>query len=155
VGNLVWENMFKEFLMSSEQNKVLVRRYYEEVVNTGDVERIDGFIGPDYVEVHDGKRYECGIEGAKDHICGGSKTYRDLHLEIEKQIAEGEWVVTCLTATGIHEGEWLGIKPTGKAVSFTVVNVDKVVNGRIVEHGGAANMLGPLLEIGAVKVVGE
>ena len=41
------------------------------------------------------------------------------------------------------------------AVTFTGVNVDRVVNGRIVEHGGAANLLGPLLEIGAVRVVGD
>lgn len=52
-------------------------------------------------------------------------------------------------------GSWLGMKPTGKDVEFTGVNVDKVVEGRIVEHGGAANMLEPLLEIGAVQVVGE
>jgi predicted ester cyclase len=138
----------------SDENKKLVRRYYEEMVNTGKVEHIEHFISPEYVKVHDGKRYAIGIEGAGKHILGGHETYRDLRLEIEKQIAEGQWVVTCLTARGIHQGTWLGIKPTGKQVSFSVVNVDKVVDGRIVEHGGAANMLGPLLEIGAVKVVG-
>jgi len=138
----------------SEENKILVRRFYEEIVNTGNVDRIENFIAPEYEEVHDGKRYAIGIEGAKEHVLGGRQTYRDLHLAIEKQIAEGEWVVTCLTARGIHQGMWLGIKPTGKAVSFTVVDVDRVVDGRIVEHGGAANMLGPLLEIGAIRVVG-
>jgi hypothetical protein len=46
------------------------------------------------------------------------------------------------------------MKPTGKMVTYTGVNVDRVVSGKIVEHGGAANMLGPLLEIGAVRVVG-
>jgi predicted ester cyclase len=64
-------------------------------------------------------------------------------------------VVTCITARGTHKGSWLGIKPTGKPVVFTGVNIDRVVDGRIVEHGGAANMLGPLLEIGAIKVVGK
>jgi predicted ester cyclase len=75
-----------------------------------------------------------------------------LRLTIEKQIAEGDWVVSCITASGIHSGSWLGIKPTGKAVSFTSVNVDKVIDGKIVEHGGAANLLNSLLEIGAIKV---
>ena len=46
------------------------------------------------------------------------------------------------------------MEPTGKPVAFTGVNVDRVVEGRIVEHGGAANLLGPLLEIGAATVVG-
>ena len=139
--------------MSSDENKILVHRYYEGIVNSGKVDQIEDFISPEYVEVHDGKRYEAGIEGARKHILGGHETYRDLSLTIEKQIAEGQWVVTCLTACGIHQGTWLGIKPTGKKVSFTVVNVNKVVDGRIVEHGGAANMLGPLLEIGAVQAV--
>ncbi len=62
-------------------------------------------------------------------------------------------MATCITARGTHRGEWLGIKPTGTAVAFTGVNIDRVVGGRIVEHGGAANMLGPLLEIGAIKLV--
>jgi len=46
------------------------------------------------------------------------------------------------------------MKPTGKAIAFTGVNIDRVVGNRIVEHGGAANRLGPLLESGAIKVVG-
>jgi len=78
----------------------------------------------------------------------------DLHLTVERQIAEGDWVVTQVTAQGVHTGVWMGIEPTGKPVEFSCVNVDKVIDGRIVEHGGAANMLGPLLKIGAVRVVG-
>ncbi len=141
--------------MSVEQNKTLVRCYYEEVVNTGRVDGIEEFIAPDYTEVHEGRRYPVGVEGAKAHIVGVRETYGDLRLSIERQIAEGEWVATCITARGVHQGSWLGIRPTGKPVAFTGVNIDRVVGGRIVEHGGAANMLAPLLEIGAVKVQGD
>lgn len=140
--------------MSLEDNKSIVRRYYEQVVNTGNVDLVESFVSPEYTEVDEGKRNAIGIEGAKAHIIGVRQTYPDLHITIEQQIAEGEWVVTCITARGTHKGSWLGIKPTGKPVAFTGVNVDRVVDGRIVEHGGAANMLGPLLEIGAIKVVG-
>ena len=140
--------------MSLEDNKAIVRRFYEEIVNTGNVDLIERLISPEYTEVMDGIRYLAGIEGAKEHIIGVRQTYPDLHLTIERQIAEGEWVVTCITARGTHQGWWLGIRPTGKSVVYTGVNVDRVVGGRIAEHGGAANMLGPLLEIGAVKVVG-
>lgn len=140
--------------MSIEGNKALARRYYEEVVNTGKVELTGQFISPEYTEVMDGTRYSVGIDGAKSHVIGVRQTYPDLHITIEQQIAEGEWVVSCITARGTHTGSWLGIKPTGKQVIFTGVNVDRVVGGLMVEHGGAANMLGPLLEIGAIKVVG-
>lgn len=140
--------------MSLKDNKKIVRKYYEEVVNTGDVGLIESYVSPEYTEVLDGKRHPKGIEGAKAHVLGVRQTYPDLQIVIERQIAEGEWVVSCITASGTHIGPWLGIKPTGKHVVFTGVNVDRVVNGRIVEHGGAANMLGPLLEIGAIMVVG-
>jgi predicted ester cyclase len=141
--------------MSTEENKTLVRRFYEEVVAARDVGRLSEFVAPDYVEVFDNVRYPCGVEGAKAHIEGGHETYSPLFLTVDRQIAEGDWVVTQVTVRGIHSGgSWLGIKPTGKAIEFTCVNVDRVLDGRIVEHGGAANMLGPLLKVGAVKVVG-
>lgn len=140
--------------MSPEANKEVVRRFYEKVINEMKVELIPELVSEDYTEVMDGRRYEVGIEGAEAHALGVRETYPDLHLTIDRQIAEGEWVVTCVTVSGTHLGEWMGIGPTGKRVTFTGVNVDRVVAGRLVEHGGAANMLGPLLEIGAVRVVG-
>jgi predicted ester cyclase len=135
-----------------DRNKLLVRRDYEEIVNTGDVERLSEFISSDYVEVHRNTRHHVGLEGAKEHVAGVRKTYPDLHLTIEPQIAEGEWVVTCVTSRGAHHGVWLGMKPTGKQVEMTAVNVDRVVDGRMVERGGAANLLEPLLEMGAVRI---
>lgn len=71
------------------------------------------------------------------------------------QIAEGEYVATCITARGTHKGEWMGIKPTCKVVTYTGVNINKIVDGLIVEHGGAVNMFDPLLEIGAIQIVGK
>jgi len=138
--------------MSTEENKLLVRRYLEEVVNTGNVGRLTEFISPDYTEVYNNARYPTGVDGAKKHVLGVRETYPDLHVEIEQQIAEGDWVVTRITARGTHSGSWLGMKPTGKAIEISGVNIDKVIDGRIVEHGGAANLLEPLLEIGAIRV---
>ena len=140
--------------MPTEENKRLIQRYVEEVVNTGNVDGIAEFISPEYVEVYNNTRHAIGIEGAKKHILGGRETYPDLHLTIERQIAEGQWVVTQATARGTHQGSWMGMKPTGKTVEITVVNVDRIVGGQIVEHGGAANLLEPLLAVGAIRVVG-
>ena len=126
--------------MSTDENKLLVRRFYEEVVNKGNVSRLAEFVPPD------------GLEGMKEHVLGVRNTYPDLHLTVEQQIAEGEWVVTCVTARGTHQGVWLGMRPTGKKVEMTGVNVDRVIDGRILEHGGAANLLEPLLEIGAIRI---
>ncbi len=142
-------------MTSMDQNKLLIRRYYEEVVNTGDIDRIPDFISSSYVENYNGVRNECGIEGAEAHIVGVRETFSDLTLSVERQIAEGEWVVSQVVARGVHTGSWMDMKPTGKAVEINAVNVDRVIDGKIIEHGGAANMLESLMHIGAVKVVSD
>jgi len=47
---------------------------------------------------------------------------------------------------GKHEGQWIGIKPTGRTLSFNGVDIDRMVDGKIVEHGGAVNTFETLLE---------
>jgi predicted ester cyclase len=145
----------RNYHMTIYENKKIVCRYIEEAVNTGNVENLDEFISRDYIETLDPSKKILGVDGARQHITGVRQTFPDLHLTIEKQISEGDWVVTCITARATHQGEWLGIRPTGKEVEITGVNVDKIVNGKIVEHGGAANMFEALLSIGAIQVVSE
>lgn len=139
--------------MSAEGNKGLVRSFYEDVVNTGDVRRMADFVAPDCVETDGKVRLVSGVEGMAEHVRAVREVYQGLTLTVEGQIAEGDWVVTCVTARGLHVGSWLGMRPTGKPLTFYGVNVDRVRDGKIVEHGGAANLLEPLLEAGALKVV--
>jgi predicted ester cyclase len=139
--------------VSLEKNKLLVRQYTEKIVNTGKIDEIDEYISPEYYGGNRPDRKVVGIEGAKQHILGVRQTYPDLHLTVEQQIAEGEWFITCIKAWGSHQGSWLGIKPTEKKVEITGVNIDRVIGDRIVEHGGATNLLEAFLEIGAIKVV--
>jgi predicted ester cyclase len=141
--------------MSIEASKALVRRYYEQIAGTGDVDRLADFIAPDYVEVHEGTRCSVGVEGARRHVLGVRETYPDLRLTVEQQVAEGEWVVTRVLMRGTHRGKWMGIRPTGRPVEVDTIDVDRVVDGRIVEHGGAANLLEPLLKVGAIRIVGD
>jgi predicted ester cyclase len=141
--------------MGTAENKDLVSRFILEVVNTGNVERISAFVSPDCVETDGALRVVSGVDGMASHIRGVRATYPDLQLTIERQIAEDDWVATQIAARGTHQGTWLGIRPTGRHLVFTGVNLDRIAGGRIVEHGGAANMLGPLLDIGAVRVVGD
>ncbi len=137
---------------TTAENKQLVRRYFEEVFNTGAVDRLPDFVAPEYVEVYDGRIHPLGLEGARAHVLGVRKAFPDLQITIEQQIAEDDWVASRITFEGTHLGDWLGMEPTGKAMVFTGVNLNRVVEGRIVEHGGAANMFGPLLEAGAIRI---
>ena len=137
--------------MTTDANKLLVRRYIEEIINRNDLDRLAEFVAFDYVETGDPAGASRGPQRAREHLVGVRTTFPDLCLKVGDQIAEGDWVVTRVTAVATHLGTWMGIKPTGKRLIFHGVNVDKVMAGRIVEHGGAADMLTPLLEAGAVR----
>lgn len=137
--------------MERTNNKTIIRRYIEQVENTGDVSNIMEFISVDYVEVYEGKRYPIGIKGAIDHVLGIRRVYPDLKLTIENQISEGEWVVTVYSVTGTFMDEWFDMKPTGKQITYTGVNVDRIRDGKIIEHGGAANLMEPLLKAGVIE----
>ena len=137
--------------MEATDNKKIIRRFIEEIENTGDVTNIHEFISEDYVEVHEGERYQIGIKGAIDHVQGVRRVFPDLKLTIENQISEGEWVATLYSVTGTFKNEWFGMKPTGKPITFTGVNLDRVKEGKIIEHGGASNLLDPLMKAGVIN----
>lgn len=137
--------------MDVQRNKDLVRELYEVVISTGDVGRMGEFISPDYVQEFEGVRIKVGLEGACNHLLGVRRTYSDLTMRVVQQIAEGEWVASCVVVEGVHDGQWLDIEPTHKKLTFTAVNVDRIVDGLMVEHGGAANLFGPLMEAGAIE----
>ncbi len=124
--------------MANDRAKLVARRFIETVVNTGNLDRVAEFIGP------------AAVEETRRHICGVRSTYPDLQVTVGLQIAEGELVVTRVTATGTHKGSHRGIAPTNKSVVIEGVNIARVKSGKIVEHWGAANTLEALVSIGAL-----
>ena len=81
-----------------EKNKSVVRRLLERVVNTGDVELLSDLIAPDCVETDGKVRIVSGVSGMVEHVRGVRSVYPDLHITIQRQIAEGEWVATAIVA---------------------------------------------------------
>lgn len=139
--------------MSISSNKQLIRDYIQHVINTGNVSKIHEYLSDNYTEVHDKLGEMIDHEEAKNRILGIYNTFPDFHIKVDRQIAEGDWVVTCCTITGTHSGVWMNMKPTGKKLEYKGVIVDKVRDGKIVEHGGAVNNFGAFLAAGAIKLV--
>lgn len=135
--------------MSEALNKTLARRFLEEVVNTGDVSRLQEFLANDFRLRHTDL---IGIEAARQHILTFHHCYPDLVVTVDGQVAEGDIVVTWFTMRGTHQGDWGGIKPTNKVLTLRGVNIQRVCDGRIVEQWGGANTLEALLEIGAIRL---
>lgn len=81
------------------------------------------------------------------------KTYPDYTIEIIRQFEDGETVVSEFIMKGTHKGEFIGITPTNKIIEMKGVDIDKIVNGKIVEHGGAVNTFEAFWENGLIKPV--
>jgi predicted ester cyclase len=100
--------------MPIEQNRELVRRFYGEVINGRDLDAIDRILSPDFT--HNGE--ERGREGQKAAVRDFLAGFSDLHNQIEIILGEGDLVAAHQKWTGTHDGEFLGVPPTGREVKF-------------------------------------
>jgi predicted ester cyclase len=136
--------------MSTKENKAVLRRCYEELINQKNLAAIDELIAENFV-IHDAPPgLPRGPEGAKIAISDFHTAFPDGHLTIDEMIAEGDTVSTRMTFHGTHTGEFQGIAPTGKAVTVQGVNMIRVVNGKKVELWGGLNLFSLLQQIGGI-----
>jgi steroid delta-isomerase-like uncharacterized protein len=127
--------------MSTEDNKALVRRIFEEVWNQGKMARIAEFYSPAAVE-HTSSGPVHGQEGLKQYIMMYRTAFPDAHYTVEDQIAEGDKVVTRWSGRGTHQGPLMGIPPTGKQGTVTGISIDRFEGGKIVETWTELDALG-------------
>jgi len=133
----------------SEQNKMLVRRAYEEVYNQGRLELIDELVTDDFV-VHVGAEDLHGPAALKEYVTMLRGGFPDLHLTIDMQVADGDIVVTRWTGHGTHTGAFQGIPPTGRRGSMTGIDIDRIHDGRTVECWTNTDELGLLQQLGVI-----
>ncbi|HXF70879.1 MAG TPA: ester cyclase [Thermoflexus sp.] len=142
--------------MSTEQNKALVRQIVEEIFNRGNMSRADEFLAPDFVEHEE---LPPGIprdrEGVKQLTAMLRNAFPDFKTTIEDMVAEGDKVVIHQTWTGTHKGEFMGVPPTGKSVSFGVIDILRIAGGKIVEHWGQMDSMGLMQQLGAIPTPGQ
>jgi predicted ester cyclase len=74
--------------------------------------------------------------------------FPDLHVQVEDLIAEGDKVVSRNTVTGTHQGEYMGLQPTGKSVTYDEIFIFRLANGRITESWGVVDVLSQLRQLG-------
>ena len=134
-------------------SKTIIKEFYEVVVSDNQLDRIKDYIDTDSVARIGNDIFPLGVNGMVEHIIATKQTYPDYTMKIISQYQDGDYVISEFITTGTHEGEWLGITPTNKVISITGVNIDKVVGGKIVEHGGAANTFDAFWENHLIKPV--
>lgn len=125
--------------MSAKENKELMRRFFNEY-NKGKaaamavIDRSIDMRG----DLKDFKQKESEAFDA----------FPDMHVTIDDMIAEGDKVAARVTMTGTHKGEFMGIPPTNKKVTISLIFIDRFAGGKIVEDHGEYNALDLMRQLG-------
>src|SRR5215218_4011311 len=136
----------------SEENKVLTRRSWL-IVAEGNLDTLEDALGEVYAEdivVHEPAEDLRSVERLKQFVSMIRSAIPDLHITLEDDIAEGDKVVSQWSAQGTHQGELMGIAPTGNQVMITGITIHRIEDGKIVEEWENWDALGLMQQIGAV-----
>ena len=133
---------------------MIVRRFAEEVITQGQIERAAEFAWDDVVEQVPFPGQGPGLEGLKDVLRGMRAAFPDLVFSIVEQVAEGEKVVSRFEWTGTHKGPFLGVAATGRPVRVWGIVIDRLVAGRIKETRIIMDIFGLMMQMGALAPPG-
>lgn len=138
----------------TEDNASIVRRFADEVITQGHLDRAAEFVWEDVVEQVPLPGQGPGLEGLKD-IIGAMRTgFPDIVFAVQEQIAEGPKVASRFEWTGTHQGEFLGIPPTGKQVRVWGVVIDRLEHGRIKDTRIIMDTIGLMTQLGVLPSPG-
>ena len=137
--------------MSLEENKAIARRYPEEVYNKKNIDVLDEIIDENIIN-HWWKPEINGLQTIKEYVSKNLVAFPDVKFTVEDQIAEADKVVTRVSFTATHKGEFRGIAPTGRKVEVTGVVIFKIVNGKIVETWAEMDTLGWMQQLGVTSM---
>lgn len=139
--------------MSLEQNKAIVLEFYE-IFDQQDIAQGRELMSPAIIARGLDTEPQIGVDAVMQYGMMMFKAFPDGCHSLDEVIAEGDKVVTRGTFSGTHQGELMGIPPTGKRVSFAVIHIDRVVDGKIVEHWGQGNIPDLMQQLGIVSFPG-
>lgn len=122
--------------MSPEENKDFIRRYFEAISGKDKPAAVvNGYVTD---------------EELKRHIAQFDAAFPSYQLTAEDMITEGDKVVVRSTFRGTHNGDFMGIPPTGKQVTIPVFLIYRIADDKIAEHWMQADSLGLLQQLGAI-----
>jgi steroid delta-isomerase-like uncharacterized protein len=137
-------------MSTTENNKAVIGRFIEEVINQNRMDRADDLVMEDFVELDPLLGQRQGREGLKE-ILGMMRTaFPDIHWVVEEMVAEGDKVVTRFTWTGTHRSTFLGVPATGRGVTVKGVVIDQLAGGKMNESRLLMDSLGMMQQLGVV-----
>ncbi len=140
----------------SEENKALIQRFVEEAFNKGNLDVADEVYASTFIS-HDPTAPEGqgSPEGVKQFVSTYLSAFPDGHTTVEDSIAEGDKVAYRWTFRGTHQGELMGISPTGEQVEITGITINRLSGGKIEEQWNLFDQLGMLQQLGVASAPGQ
>ena len=146
--------------MSSESNKEIVRRFFDELWNARRLEIADELFAAECIthQLRSGELNTAAPRSAqhmREHLTGWFAALPDIQVTIEHMLAEGDLVFTSTIFEGTHLGEWAGVPPTGKHVSIRSMVVHRIAEGKICEDWVLTESLGFLQQLGVAPATAD
>jgi predicted ester cyclase len=135
--------------MSAEENIALLRRYVEAVWEKQNPAAVDDFLSPDYKRHRSPTTTPLTREGQKQLLIQFRTAFPDIQLTVEEVIAEDTRIAFRSTIRATHQGELLGIAPTGKQITVGLVDIIHIQNGQFVEQWGGPDLFDLVRQLGA------
>ncbi len=142
-------------MSAQEENKAVVRRFVEEVQNRGNLAALDELCGAGFVNHSAPPGVPPTREGLEQLTALFRQAFPDGQMAIEEMLAEADRVATRKTFRGTHQGDLMGLPPTGRRVEIGLIDIVRVVDGRVVEHWNAVDNLGMMQQLGAIPAPGQ
>jgi steroid delta-isomerase-like uncharacterized protein len=139
--------------MLTEQNKALVLQFYKAFDDRKMEQALD-LLAPNFVAHLTGVSDPLDAEEFKKFGMSFYLAFNEGTHIFDEVIVSGDRVVTCGTFKATHLGEFQGIPPTGKQISLSIMHIDRVENGKIIEHWGQGDALGLMQQLGIVFLPG-
>ena len=134
-------------------NKALVAHFIDALFTRGELEAVDRYLAPGFVNHDPFPGFAPDREGLRQTAQVFRQAFPDWQAGQQAHIAEGDLVAERFTARGTHQGELLGVAPTGREVTLAGINIFRVQDGKLVERWGRTDDLGFLQQLGIVPAL--
>jgi steroid delta-isomerase-like uncharacterized protein len=141
--------------MGTDANKALVRRLFDEVMNTGNFAPLDELFADDFLNYFPGTPAALDRAGWEHNVTLFRTAFPDLHFTVEALVAEGDTVAVAFHVQGTHQGAFQGIAPTGHRLTLPCHVLFRCADGKIVEDRPIFDRLDLLEQLGAIPAPGQ
>ena len=138
--------------MSAEENKAVIRRFFEELLSTDNLAVADEILSPDFHFYFAGSSDPMDLESYKEFLMARRAAFPDRRFVVEDMIAEGDKVSARFTMRGTHNGELRGIAPSGREVTMSGIDIIRLKEGKMVEDRVEVDQLGMMQQLGVIPL---